>query len=124
MKPLPAQRGSLTSVRPHDAPQPRSVIENTAYPRVSARWTSGLLGSSFVPPQPWKIPITGYGPSAPSTGAGGNATETSIGTPSKLGICAVVVPHQRCPDPWTAQLTGDAVFVNTCGIAASAVDGT
>src|SRR3954447_8916924 len=71
------------------------------------------------------MPITGYGPSGlPSVGAGGNATLTSSGMPSKLGICAVAVPQNRCPEACTTQLTGDAVLVNTCGIAASAVDGT
>src|SRR3954447_15603760 len=67
--------------------------------------------------------MTGYGPSGPPSGAGGKATETSSGMPSQVGICAVAVPQKRCPDAWTAQLTGAAVFVNTCGIAAVAVDG-
>src|SRR3954467_12820127 len=68
--------------------------------------------------------MTGYGPSAlPSVGAGGNATETSSGMPSQLGICAVAVPQKRCPEACTAHATGDAVFVNTWGIAAVAVDG-
>jgi hypothetical protein len=44
--------------------------------------------------------------------------------PSQLGICAVAVPQKRWPDVCTVQLTGDAVLVNTWGIAASAVDGT
>src|SRR5205085_10667229 len=88
-------------------------------------WASAPARGSFEPPQPWNMPTTGYGPSGlPSVGAGGNATLTSSGMPSKLGICAVDVPQNRCPDACTAQLTGDAVFVNTCGIAASAVDGT
>ena len=59
-----------------------------------------------MPPQPWKMPITGYGPSAPSAGAGGNATATSSGMPSQLGICAVAVPQNRCPDACTVQLIG------------------
>src|ERR1700754_1818370 len=107
IQPLPAQRGSVASVRPHDAPQPRSVIVNTAYPRVTARWTSAPLRASFDPPQPWKIPITGYGPSGlPSAGAGGKATLTSSGIPSQLAICAVDVPQNRWPDACTVQEIG------------------
>ncbi len=75
---------------------------------------------SFVPPQPWKMPTTGNGPSPPA----GNATATSIGTPSQLVIWAVPVPQRRWPLAWTVQLIGVAVFVKTWGIAASAVDGT
>src|SRR4051794_36650774 len=71
------------------------------------------------------MPITGYEPSGlPSAGAGGKATLTSSGMPSQLAICAVDVPQNRCPLACTVQLMGVAVFVNTCGIAASAVDGT
>src|SRR3954463_10233289 len=70
------------------------------------------------------MPTTGYGPSGePSAGAGGNATETSSGIPSQDRICAVEVPQKRWPDGCTAQLIGVVVFVNTCVIAASAVDG-
>src|SRR5262249_43810079 len=70
------------------------------------------------------MPTTGYGPSGlPSVGAGGNATETSSGIPSQLGIWAVAVPQNRWPDACTTQLTGVAVFVNTWVIAASALAG-
>src|SRR4051794_412014 len=70
------------------------------------------------------MPMTGYGPSAlPSVGAGGKATETSSGIPSQLRICAAVVPQKRWPEACTVQLIGVVVFVNTWGIAASAVDG-
>jgi hypothetical protein len=70
------------------------------------------------------MPITGYGPSAPEAGAGGNATATSSGIPSQLRICAVDVPQNRWPDGCTVQLIGVVVFVKTCGIAAFAADGT
>src|SRR3954462_6540193 len=71
------------------------------------------------------MPITGYAPSGlPSVGAGGKATLTSSGMPSQLAICAVDVPQNRWPPDCTPQLTGVAVLVNTCGMAASAVDGT
>jgi hypothetical protein len=66
------------------------------------------------------MPITGNGPSPPA----GNATETSSGTPSQLVICAVPVPQKRWPLACTVQVIGVAVFVKTCGMAASAaVDG-
>ena len=70
------------------------------------------------------MPITGYGPSGAVRRRGRERDETSSGMPSKLGICAVAVPQNRWPEACTVQLTGVAVFVNTCGIAASAVDGT
>src|SRR4051812_20658976 len=70
------------------------------------------------------MPTSGYGPSAdPSAGAGGKATETSSGIPSQDRIWAVLVPQKRCPEGCTVQLIGVVVLVNTCGIAASAVDG-
>src|SRR3954452_17510012 len=69
------------------------------------------------------MPTSGYGPSGPAAGAGGKPTETSIGAPSKLGICAVAVPQKRWPDACTTQFSAAVVFVNTWGMAASATDG-
>src|SRR4051794_38483646 len=80
-----------------------------------------MVGTIFEPPQPWKMPITGYGPSGPLAGAGGSATETSIGVPSKLGTVAAPVPQKRWPLACTVQATAPPM---TLLIAASAVAGT
>jgi hypothetical protein len=46
-------------------------------------------------------------PSVPLAGAGGNATLTSMGTPSKAFdvLRGVVEPQKRTPSPWTSQVT-------------------
>ena len=73
--------------------------------------------------------ISGYGPSGPLGGAGGNATRTSIGTPSKVltvlravppGFPAIVWSHSRTPLPCTAQGIGFGVAVKTLVIVAFA----
>src|SRR5882724_9768942 len=72
--------------------------------------------------------ISGHGPSAPP-GSGGNATRTSIGTPSKVftwlravppGLPAIVWSQRRLPVPCTAQGIGAAVLLNTDVIVALA----
>ncbi len=74
--------------------------------------------------------ISGYGPSGPLTGSGGNATRTSIGTPSKVltvlravppGFPAIVWSQRRTPLPCTAQGIGAGVPEKTLVIAAFAV---
>src|SRR3954447_17065988 len=61
------------------------------------------------------MPIAGQPVSAPASG--GNATLTSSGMPSH----DVIAPLQnRWPPAWTEQFSAVAVFVKTCGIAASA----
>src|SRR3954452_17014182 len=66
--------------------------------------------------------ISGYGPSGPLAGSGGNATRTSIGTPSKVGtvlrfrppgLPAMVWSHRRTPVPCVAQGIGAAVAEKT-----------
>src|SRR6185295_11886427 len=72
--------------------------------------------------------ISGHGPSDPP-GSGGNATRTSIGTPSKVliwlravppGFPAIVWSQRRLPVPCTAQGIGAAVLLNTEVIVAFA----
>src|SRR3954453_23437160 len=79
------------------------------------------VGTLFEPPRPRERPLTGYGLSGPLAGAGGNATETSIGVPSKLATVAAPVPQKRWPLACTAQATAPPM---TLSIAASAVAGT
>src|SRR5688500_12752097 len=73
--------------------------------------------------------ISGYGPSGPLGGSGGNATRTSIGTPSKVlivlravppGLPAIVWSHRRTPLPCTAHGIGAGGAVNTLVMAAFA----
>jgi hypothetical protein len=73
------------------------------------------LRPTFDPPQPWYVPIAGYGPSAPLEGAGGRITLTSIlVTPSKVWVG----PLQSRTLPlagWTLQVTSPP---KTLGISA------
>src|SRR6476646_10113474 len=73
--------------------------------------------------------ISGQGPSGPLAGSGGNATRTSICTPSKLatvlrfgppGLPAIVWSHRGTPLACVAHGIGAAVAENTFVIAASA----
>ena len=73
--------------------------------------------------------ISGYGPSGPLGGSGGNATRTSIGTVSKVlivlravppGLPAIVWSHRRTPLPCTAHGIGAGVAVKTLVMAAFA----
>src|SRR3954468_22505273 len=61
------------------------------------------------------MPITGQAVSAPVSG--GKPTLTSSGIPSQDRIWPL---QNRWPFAWAVQLSGVAVFVKTCGIAASA----
>jgi hypothetical protein len=71
----------------------------------------------------------GYGPSGPLAGSGGNATRTSIGTPSNVftvllavppGLPAMVWSHRRTPLPCTAHGIGVGVLLKTFVIVAFA----
>src|SRR5262245_16811336 len=73
--------------------------------------------------------ISGHGPSGPLAGSGGNATRTSIGTPSKVGTVLRAVPpgfpaivwsHRRTPLTCVAHGIGAAVLEKTFVMAASA----
>src|SRR6185312_9593805 len=73
--------------------------------------------------------ISGYGPSGPLTGSGGNATRTSIGTPSNVlivlravppGLPAIVWSQRRTPLPCTAHGIGAGVPLKTLVMAAFA----
>src|SRR3954451_10778777 len=73
--------------------------------------------------------ISGYGPSGPFGRSGGNATVTSIGTPSNVftvlrGAPTAAWLQRRTPFGWTAQGTGVAVFVNALVIVAPAGEAT
>src|SRR5215212_816010 len=61
------------------------------------------------------MPITGQPASVPASD--GKPTLTSSGIPSHDTICPL---QKRWPLAWAVQLSGVAVFVKTCGIAASA----
>src|SRR3954471_16456444 len=74
-----------------------------------------LAGRIFVPPQPWKTPMTGQFVSEPL--AGGNANETSIGVPSHEGtVVPAVVPQKRAPEACTLHVTDP----KTSGMSAAA----
>jgi hypothetical protein len=70
----------------------------TAYPR----WAQFVvrLSASFMPPQPWKYPMVGYGPSGPLEGVGGRKTFVSIFVPSKVWVAPL---QTRTPDAWVVQ---------------------
>src|SRR3954471_4734684 len=99
----------------------------TPRPKASQRWAVAEPGVIFEPPQPWKMPTTGQEPSTPpgAVAAGGNATDTSIGMPSHVGVVVFdAAPHWR----WPAWAAGVATVVHvtvpkTLGIAASAAAG-
>src|SRR3954471_11426855 len=72
--------------------------------------------------------MSGKRPSGPEAGAGGSATDTSIGVPSKLRTRLGAPVHQRWPATagrvWTVQCTGSlASPVETCVTAAPAPAG-
>ncbi len=103
------------------SPQPRSLIEKAAYPwevqRRSPSFPPEVPKPIFEPPQPWKTMTREYAPSGPLAGAGGKATLTSIGTPSKAGTVVALPPHSRTPSAATVQGTAPP---KTLGIAACA----